>query len=515
MTGKARAMTAVYRIALVLAAGTVGAAGHWGGSMVYGEGYLTEALFPAPAPEPPSAETQLAELAELEASGTVLTVDFATQIMPILEASCIECHGPSKKKGNLRLDSRMYAMDARDADEQVFLPGNAADSEFMWRVTLPHDDPDLMPPEGDGDPLTPEQIALFETWINEGAVWIDVPVAVATEAKTDTTTQNAPPAPPPFVFDEAARAAGRRARRPPPARRRRQPPRLRRAVGRGPLRPARRERHRRRPRPARAARAHARLAPPRRHLRHRRRRRGPRRLPAARTPAPRTHRHHRPRCHAPRRPHPAPLPQPLRHQRHRRRPRHHRQPALDRERLSLADRGLAAGRRTAGRPHARRGRRSRPRRRARRLLRRGRDQGGRRVGAGARVRGRRRGRGRRPDRAPHRPCLAPRVLPRRGREGQRVRPPLLCRSARRARSAPRAPGTDRASASRQPTPPSRRAGCGRARCVRTARHARPDRPHRTGLHHRRRRVPAGDARRRFRPRHPPHPLQQLLPLPRP
>lgn len=206
MTGKARAMTAVYRIALVLAAGTVGAAGHWGGSMVYGEGYLTEALFPAPAPEPPSAETQLAELAELEASGTVLTVDFATQIMPILEASCIECHGPSKKKGNLRLDSRMYAMDARDADEQVFLPGNAADSEFMWRVTLPHDDPDLMPPEGDGDPLTPEQIALFETWINEGAVWIDVPVAVATEAKTDTTTQNAPPAPPPFVFDEAARA---------------------------------------------------------------------------------------------------------------------------------------------------------------------------------------------------------------------------------------------------------------------------------------------------------------------
>ena len=110
---------------------------HWGGSMVYGEGYLTEALFPAPAPAPRSAESQLAELAELEASGTTLTVDFATQIMPILEASCIECHGPNKKKGNLRLDSRMYAMDARDADEQVFIPGDAENSEVIWRVTLP------------------------------------------------------------------------------------------------------------------------------------------------------------------------------------------------------------------------------------------------------------------------------------------------------------------------------------------------------------------------------------------
>lgn len=206
MTGKARAMTAVYRIALVLAAGTVGAAGHWGGSMVYGEGYLTEALFPAPAPEPPSAESQLAELAELEASGTVLTVDFATQIMPIFEASCIECHGPNKKKGNLRLDSRMYAMDARDADEQVFIPGDAEASDVFWRVTLPHDDPDLMPPEGDGDPLTPEQIALLETWINEGAVWVDVPMAVAAESTNQAATEDASTALPPFVFDDAARA---------------------------------------------------------------------------------------------------------------------------------------------------------------------------------------------------------------------------------------------------------------------------------------------------------------------
>ena len=42
-------MTALYRIALILAAGVVSVAGHWGGSIVYGEDYRTEVLFPKPA----------------------------------------------------------------------------------------------------------------------------------------------------------------------------------------------------------------------------------------------------------------------------------------------------------------------------------------------------------------------------------------------------------------------------------------------------------------------------------
>lgn len=205
-SGKARAMTGLYRVALVLAAGVVGVAGHWGGSIVYGEGYLTEALFPAP--QPPNTE---ALLAELEDSGATLTVDFATQIMPIFEDSCIECHGASKKKGNLRLDSRVYAMDSRDADEQVIIPGDSFASELTFRISLPHDDEDLMPPEGKGDPLTPEQIALIETWIDEGAVWIDVPVVAggADSPPTDTTKREPAPeaaAPPPLVLDQAARA---------------------------------------------------------------------------------------------------------------------------------------------------------------------------------------------------------------------------------------------------------------------------------------------------------------------
>ncbi len=206
-TGKARGMTALYRVALVLAAGAVGAAGHWGGSIVYGGGYLTEVLFPKPVPPEPNIETQLAEL---EAAGTTLTVDFATQIAPIFADHCVKCHGPDKSKGDLRLDARRYVFDDRDADAQVILPGDAFNSDLHFRITLPRDDEDAMPPEGKGDPLSPEQVAMVETWINEGAVWSDVPivapVTVAAETTTDTERPNIAPAEPAFTFDEAAQA---------------------------------------------------------------------------------------------------------------------------------------------------------------------------------------------------------------------------------------------------------------------------------------------------------------------
>jgi uncharacterized membrane protein len=212
-TGRARAMTAVYRVALVLAAGVVGVAGHWGGSMVYGEGYLTAALFPTPAPAAPDLDAQQAELAalqaQLEASGESLTVDFTTQIAPIFANHCIECHGPDKQKGDLRLDARRFVFDDRAPDAQVIIPGDAQASDLFFLVSLPEDDEDHMPPEGKGEPLSPEQLALLETWINEGALWLDIPiVAPATRADATATqpNQSAHPAQPELVFDEAAQA---------------------------------------------------------------------------------------------------------------------------------------------------------------------------------------------------------------------------------------------------------------------------------------------------------------------
>lgn len=210
-SGKARGMTSLYRVSLVLAAGLVATSGHWGGTIVYGEGYLTEALFPEPVEEiqPMSPEEVDSLLAEMELAGTTLTVDFASQIAPILERSCVKCHGPTKRKGDLRLDSRHFVFDDRAADEQVIVPGDAEDSELFLRVSLPADDDDVMPPEGKADPLSAEEVGLIETWINEGAIWADVAIVAGaqSDAETEAQTEAEASQQTSFVFDNAARIA--------------------------------------------------------------------------------------------------------------------------------------------------------------------------------------------------------------------------------------------------------------------------------------------------------------------
>ncbi|HVR37406.1 MAG TPA: c-type cytochrome domain-containing protein [Methylomirabilota bacterium] len=95
-------------------------------------------------------------------------VDFTRDIVPILRNSCVECHGPERQKGKLRLDAREHIFKGESGD-WVVQPGKPEDSELYRRVTLPPDDLDIMPSEG--DPLTKEQQELLRAWIDEGAEW--------------------------------------------------------------------------------------------------------------------------------------------------------------------------------------------------------------------------------------------------------------------------------------------------------------------------------------------------------
>ena len=108
-------------------------------------------------------------------------VDFYKQVYPILKESCISCHGPKKQKGKLRLDTAEWIMKGVKGDA-VVVPGKPAESSFYDRVILPHDDDDIMPPEGDGDPLTKAQQALFKNWIQEGAKFGDKPAHIEAAA---------------------------------------------------------------------------------------------------------------------------------------------------------------------------------------------------------------------------------------------------------------------------------------------------------------------------------------------
>src|SRR5882724_837536 len=97
-------------------------------------------------------------------------VDFSRSIGPIFEASCLECHGPEKQKGKLRLDLRERALKQGDPGEVIAL-GVAGKSELYRRITLPDGDEDRMPNKGKS--LTKEQTDLIRDWINEGADWPD------------------------------------------------------------------------------------------------------------------------------------------------------------------------------------------------------------------------------------------------------------------------------------------------------------------------------------------------------
>lgn len=97
------------------------------------------------------------------------TIDFNRDIRPILSGKCFACHGPDEEEraADLRLDTSEGA--ARDlGGYAAIVAGAPGESEIIYRVTS--DDPDeLMPPEGKGEPLTPEEVATLEKWIKQGA----------------------------------------------------------------------------------------------------------------------------------------------------------------------------------------------------------------------------------------------------------------------------------------------------------------------------------------------------------
>jgi mono/diheme cytochrome c family protein len=97
-------------------------------------------------------------------------VDFAKDIQPIFQQSCIKCHGPEKQKGDLRLDSKAAAMKG-GKDGPAIVAGQADKSDLYRRITLAPGSDDIMPSKG--DLLTKAQTDLIKDWINQGATWPD------------------------------------------------------------------------------------------------------------------------------------------------------------------------------------------------------------------------------------------------------------------------------------------------------------------------------------------------------
>ncbi|HYE32008.1 MAG TPA: c-type cytochrome domain-containing protein, partial [Methylomirabilota bacterium] len=106
--------------------------------------------------------------AELPAPATQ-PIDFARDIFPIFERSCIQCHGEERPKARYRLTNREDALKGGDSGAAV-LPGNSAQSPLVQYVAgIPEDM--LMPPPGKAPPVTSVELSLIRAWIDQGAKW--------------------------------------------------------------------------------------------------------------------------------------------------------------------------------------------------------------------------------------------------------------------------------------------------------------------------------------------------------
>ncbi len=111
--------------------------------------------------------------AESSKGSTAEAAHFQNRVLPILRDECFRCHG-DKAKGGLRLNTRAEALKGGDSEQPALVPGDPATSELTARIRS-HDQDERMPPKGDG--LKSEQIAALETWIRDGAVWPEPPIA--------------------------------------------------------------------------------------------------------------------------------------------------------------------------------------------------------------------------------------------------------------------------------------------------------------------------------------------------
>jgi uncharacterized membrane protein len=222
-----------YQVFLLLTAGVLLPAGHYGGTMTHGAGFVTEPIRAAIERDratregdaevevPPAVETPadpagpaapappadpIAVVPPVDEPPVALgALNFATDVLPILDARCASCHGDRRQRGGLRLTSSVDIAAGGDAGAVVpttpLSPEAAREAELLRRILLPLEDEYHMPPEGRRQP-TADEIALLTTWIEAGAPFdrpFGDPPTTAPEATPEPapepTPEPTPPAP--------------------------------------------------------------------------------------------------------------------------------------------------------------------------------------------------------------------------------------------------------------------------------------------------------------------------------
>jgi mono/diheme cytochrome c family protein len=112
------------------------------------------------APTEPATATEPAVATQPAADGA--TVSFASDILPLFESRCINCHGGQRTQEGLDLKTHASVMAGSD-NGPVVTRGDAENSLMVELVAT-----QKMPKRG--PKLTPDQVQLISDWVNQGAL---------------------------------------------------------------------------------------------------------------------------------------------------------------------------------------------------------------------------------------------------------------------------------------------------------------------------------------------------------
>ncbi|MEP7258193.1 MAG: FN3 associated domain-containing protein [Flavitalea sp.] len=140
------------RVAVLITAGTIVMAGHYGSALTHGENFLLE-------PVMSSKQKQLPPIEE--------AVIYADLVQPILENKCMSCHNGKKAKGALVMDTPELLIKG-GKNGKLWDTARADMGLMMHRIHLPLEEKKHMPPAGKQQ-LTDDETDILFNWIKAGA----------------------------------------------------------------------------------------------------------------------------------------------------------------------------------------------------------------------------------------------------------------------------------------------------------------------------------------------------------
>lgn len=172
-------------------------AGHFGAAMTHGDGFLTA----------PFRDRVAVQRDRSGPTGGTFAADgeYARVIAPIFDRYCVSCHGESTRKGKLALHTPEAIMSG-GATGSALEPGDADDSELVFRMRLPIDDDAAMPPKGKPRPAD-DALAAIIAWINAGASFEGAAESGGGPGAPDPARQSGSTLAPPPAAIAALRAA--------------------------------------------------------------------------------------------------------------------------------------------------------------------------------------------------------------------------------------------------------------------------------------------------------------------